>query len=401
MVKKYFPRKSYMQRIEPFIDKGLVKVLIGQRRTGKSYLLFQIIDEIKTKNPNANIIYINKENYEFDEIKNYKDLNQYIISKYNSETKNYLFIDEIQDIEFFEKSLRHFNAEGLIDIYCTGSNANLLSGELASVLSGRVILIKVYGLSYLEFLEFQELENNTESLNRFMNYGGLPYLINVPNDENVVYEYLKNIFTSIIYKDVVSRNNIRNIHFLENLVRFVANNTGNILSAKKISDYLKSQNLKISPQTVLDYLQYLQTAFLVYKVKRTDITGKKVFEIGEKYYFEDWGLKNSLVGFKQTNINQIIENVIFIHLKIHGFSVLIGQTGDKEIDFVCERSGEIIYIQAAYIIADEKVKEREFGNLLDIRNNWRKIVVSLDEYLIKNYEGIEHIHLKDFLSNFK
>jgi len=400
-IKPFTGRTRYFERLKPFIDKNLIKAITGQRRVGKSYLLFQLIDEIRKRTPDANIIYINKENFEFDAIENYKDLVLYVNKKLSGENKNYLFIDEIQDINQFEKALRHFLTEENIDIYCTGSNANMLSGELSTYLSGRYIELKVYSLSYLEFLKFHKLKNTKQSLNKYLHFGGLPYLKNLSLKEDVVFEYLRNIFTTIIYKDVIARNNIRNTNILENLVRFLANNVGSIISAKKISDYLKSQNLKVSVQIIINYLHHLQMAFLIYQVKRTDITGKKVFEIHEKYYFEDWGLKNSLVGYTNFNINQVLENVVYIHLKILGYEILVGQTGDKEIDFICERDGAKLYVQVAYLIPNEKVKAREFGNLLLIKDNFPKIVVSMDEYTVKNYQGILHLNLRDFLTNFE
>lgn len=400
-IKPFTERNGYFERLKPFINKNLIKAVTGQRRVGKSFLMFQLIDEIKRQTPDANIIYINKENFEFDNIEDYKDLILYVNDKFSQEKPNYLFVDEIQDINQFEKALRHFLTEENIDIYCTGSNANMLSGELATYLSGRYIEIKVYSLTYLEFLKFHKLKNTKHSLKKYLNFGGLPYLKNLPLKEDIVFEYLRNIFTTIIYKDVIVRNKIRNTNVLENLVRFLANNVGNIISAKKISDYLKSQNLKVSAQIILNYLEHLQSAFLIYKVKRTDITGKKVFEIHEKYYFEDWGLKNSLVGYTKFNINQVLENVVYIHLKAAGYEIMVGQTGDKEIDFICQRDGAKLYVQVAYLIPDEKVKEREFGNLLLVKDNFPKIVVSLDEYTIKNYKGILHLNLRDFLTNIK
>jgi hypothetical protein len=368
---------------------------------GKSYLLFQIIDYIQNNDPKANIIYINKERYEFDTIKNYTELIKYCTNKFRKNHKNYIFIDEIQDIENFEKALRHFSSEPDTDIYCTGSNAKLLSGELASSLSGRYIEIKVYGLSYLEFLEFHQLENHIQSLNKYLEIGGLPYIINLSPQNEVIFEYLRNIFSTIIYKDIITRYKIRNHIFLENLVKYLANNTGNLISAKKISDYLKSQNLKMSPQIVLDYLSYLENAFLVFKVNRSDLSGKKIFETNEKYYFEDIGLKNALTGENNIQINQVVENAVFNHLKIAGYDVKVGVSGNKEIDFIAYKNGKKLYVQAAYLLPDQQVIDREFGNLLEVNNNYKKMVVSLDQYAPKNVQGVEHIHLIDFLSNTK
>jgi len=398
MKENLIAREIYINKLLPFIDKYLIKVIVGQRRVGKSYLLLQIMEHLKKENTLANIIYINKEKYEFDALRTYQDLTNYCESKLSEVTKNYIFIDEIQDIEHFEKTLRHFYSQPNVDIYCTGSNAKLLSGELATYLSGRYIEIKVYSLSYLEFLKFHNLQNTLESLEYYMQIGGLPYLVNLLPRKEVIFEYLSNILSTIIYKDIIARYHIRNHSFLENLVKFLSQNTGNLISAKKISDYLKSQNIKMSPQIVLDYLQYLENAFLVFKVKRTDLTGKKVFETSEKYYFEDIGIKNALAGENNFQINQVIENLIFNHLKIMGYEVNVGVLGDKEIDFICHKQGKKLYLQAAYLLPDEKVKEREFGNLLQINDNYRKVVVSLDKYAPKDYNGIEHIYLLDFLT---
>jgi len=395
---QYIPRSAYFDKIKPFINQNLIKVIVGQRRVGKSYLLYQIMDEITKTYAEGNIIYINKERFEFDEIQDYKNLIEYVENKKNNKIKNYLFIDEIQDITEFEKALRHFVLDEKMDIYCTGSNANLLSGELASYLSGRYIEFKVYSLSYIEFLVFHNFENNNETLKKYLLWGGLPFIKNLVENNDVISDYLRNIFSTIIYKDIIARHNIRNSYFLENLVKFLANNTGNIISAKKISDYLKSQNLKISPQIVMNYLDYLIQAFLIYDVKRTDLFGKKIFEINEKYYFEDWGIMNSIIGFNNMDISKTIENCILVHLKINEYNVMVGKTKDKEIDFVCEKNGEKLYIQACYLFTDEKVKKREFGNLLEIKDNYPKIVVSLDEFAPKNVNGVKHIILREFLS---
>lgn len=401
MNKKYLKRSYYQKKIEPFVDKNLIKVLTGQRRVGKSYLLLQIIDYIKHINKNANIIFVDKEKYEFDRVKTYQDLVEYCNSKIVETSKNYIFIDEVQDIENFEKALRHFYSQNNIDIYCTGSNANLLSGELATYLSGRYVEIKVFSLSYNEFIKFHKLTNNNESLNKYLRIGGLPYLVNLKHENEVIFEYLQNISTTIIYKDIIARYNVRNHVFLENLVKYLATNTGNLISAKKISDYLKSQNIKIYPQTVIDYLRFLQNAFLIFKVNRTDISGKKVFETNEKYYFQDLGIKNRLAGTANFQINQVIENVIFNHLLILGYEINVGIEAEKEIDFVCNRNGKKLYIQATYLLADQKVVDREFGNLLAIKDNYPKLVISLDDYAPDDINGVRHIHLREFLTQFE
>lgn len=399
---KYIKRPIYLKSIEPYMDKDVIKVLVGQRRVGKSFMLFQIMDAINLKHQNPEIIYINKELDVFESIVNHSDLLNYIKSQEKGTKKKYIFIDEIQDIQNFEKALRSLQAKGGYDIYCTGSNAHLLSGELATFLSGRYVETKIYSLSYNEFLDFHKLKNEKESLNKFLKFGGLPYLINLKLEDQVVYDYLKNIYAAILFKDVVKRHNIRNINFLEKLVRYVADNTGSLVSSKKISDFLKSQRIQISPQLVLDYLSHLESAFFIFKVLRMDISGKKIFEIGEKYYFEDLGLRHSIVGYKANDINKILENAIYQHLRISGYNISIGKSGDKEVDFICEKQGKKIYVQVAYLLQDEKTIAREFGNLLQIKDNYPKYVISMDEFLSgTEYEGIEHIHVQDFISELR
>lgn len=398
MIKKYIERKIYLERINPFVDKDIIKVITGQRRVGKSYLLFQIMDVIKKRHKLANIIYINKELNKFDKIKNYQDLLDYIKRQSKARGKNYVFIDEIQDIDKFEKALRDLKASGKYDIYCTGSNAYLLSVELATYLSGRYLEIQVFSLSYLEFLTFHRLKNNQDSLLKYIKYGGLPYLMHLELDDLIAYDYLKSVYNTILYKDVVSRYKIRNPAFLEYLVEYLADNTGSLVSAKKISDFLKSQKINISPNIVLDYLSFLTNAFFIFKSPRADIQRKKIFEINNKYYFEDLGLRHSVIGYKQTDINKILENLIFLHLQIMGYKVFVGKLGNKEIDFVCEKQSGKMYIQVAYHITKGN-KEREFGNLLAIKDNYPKFVVSMDELIdLKGYKGIECMHIRDFLS---
>ncbi|OFX19077.1 MAG: ATPase [Bacteroidetes bacterium GWA2_31_9b] len=401
-IREYIKRPIYLELVKPYINKDIIKVLVGQRRVGKSYMLFQIMDELALIHENPEIIYINKELDVFESIVNHKDLLDYISSKEVGTGKKYIFIDEIQDIENFEKALRSLQAKGGYDIYCTGSNAKLLSGELATFLSGRYVEIKIYSLSFSEFLEFHKLRNDNDSLFKFFKYGGLPYLINLNLEDHVIYDYLKNIYAAILYKDIVKRYSIRNVNFLEDLVRYVADNTGSLVSSKKISDFLKSQRIQISPQLVLDYLSHLESAFFIFKVLRADITGKKIFEIGEKYYFEDIGLRNSIVGYKANDINKILENVVYQHLKISGYQISIGKTANKEIDFICEKSGKKIYVQVTYLLQDEKTVNREFGNLLEIKDNYPKYVVSMDEAMSgSDFKGIKQIHIKEFISKLR
>ena len=397
MIKEYITRQRYLDRIKAYIGKDIIKVITGQRRVGKSYFLFQIMDVITASDPEAQIIYINKELYEFDFIDNYKALLEYIKDNVKGKKNCYVFIDEIQDIDQFEKALRSLSAEGGYDIYCTGSNAGLLSGELATYLSGRYIEIKVFCLSYIEFLDFHKLQDNSGTFLKYIKYGGLPYLINLKLEDDIVYDYLKNIYNTILFKDVVKRHRIRNIAFLERLTIYLADNAGSLVSAKKISDFLKSQKTNISPNVVLNYLSHLESAFFILKVRRSEIAGKKIFEIGEKYYFEDLGLRHTIIGYRQADIGKVLENLVFLHLKRSGYEITVGRIGEKEIDFACEKEGERLYVQVAYMITEQRVHDREFGNLLKIKDNFTKIVVSMDEMTGGKFKGIKHVNIRDFL----
>jgi len=403
MIKKYIKRDIYFKRLLQFIGKNLIKVITGQRRVGKSYFLFQIMDElIKRGIKKKEILYINKELFDFDFIKDYKDLLGFIKQEEKKGAVKAIFIDEIQDIIDFEKALRHLQAKGDYDIYCTGSNANMLSGEIATYLSGRYVEIEIFSLSYPEFIKFHKLPDDQETLMKYIKYGGLPYLINLPLDDDAVYDYLKNIYNTIILKDVIARFNVRNIAFLEKLVEFLADSTGSLVSAKKISDFLISQKIKISPNIVLNYLSCLSAAYLIFRVPRMEVKGRRIFEINEKHYFEDLGLRHSVIKYKQVDISKILENLVYMHLRVSGYKVFVGQINGKEIDFVAEKNGKTIYIQVAYLIIDEKTKEREFGNLLTIKDNYEKIVVSMDEGIGDgDYKGIRHIHVREFLGNEK
>jgi hypothetical protein len=393
----YINRPLYIEKTKPFIGKSLIKVLVGQRRVGKSYLLMQLKDLIKTQEPNTQIIYINKEQNEFSSIKNSDDLFSYIKENIKGNGKVALFIDEIQDIKSFEVTLRDLATRKNYDIYCTGSNANLLSSELATLLSGRYIEIRVFCLSYAEFLIFNEISDSVDSFRGYMVFGGLPYLINLSNEIQVAYEYLTSIYNTILLKDVVARFNVRNVKFLENLVEFLSDNLGSIVSSKKISEYLKSQKINISTQVVIDYLGYLESSFLISKVKRTGIEGKKIFEIGEKYFFEDVGIRNAIVGYKATDIHKILENIVYLHLRIAGYAVTVGVEGEKEIDFIAQKTGDKIYVQVAYMLTNQETINREFGNLLEIPDNFPKYVVTMDEISeISTYKGIIRMHIKDF-----
>lgn len=395
--KKYIPRPIYLNRISPFIGQNLIKVLIGQRRVGKSYMLLQLMDTILEKEPNAPILYINKELHEFEAIQDHASLNKYLAAHIKPDQRNYIFIDEIQDISGFEKSLRSLQADGKHDIYITGSNAFLLSGELATYLSGRYIEYKIFGLTYSEFLDFRKEKDSSTIFFEYLKYGGLPYLVNLELKDELVFDYLRNIYAAILFKDVVARHSIRNVSLLENLVRYIADNIGNLLSAKSVSDFLKAQKISVSPNVILNYLSFLEEAFFIFKVNRAELRGKKILEIGQKYYLEDLGLRHALLGYRTTDISKVLENIVYLHLRVAGYEVHVGKYLDKEIDFVCQRGNEKLYIQVAYLLADERTVKREFGNLELIADNYPKYVLSMDEQSLGNRNGIGHRHVRDFL----
>ena len=389
-------RKGYIDRIKPFMQKSVAKVLTGQRRVGKSFLLYQLIEEILGEEPDANIIYINLEDFAFSSLQTAEDLHSYIISHSKEKAKNYIFIDEIQDIPGFEKVIRSLLLNEDNDIYITGSNAKMLSGELATYLSGRYIEFKIYSLSYSEFLEFHGLTESETSYELYSRYGGLPYLLNLPLEDETVNEYLKSVYSTIVFRDVVSRYKLRNTLFLEKLIQFLSENIGNLFSAKNISDYLKSQHTAISVNQIQSYTEYLNNAFLIHRVERYDLIGKRVFEIGEKYYFENMGIRNIVIGYRITDKAKILENLVYNHLLYKGYDIKVGYYGDKEIDFIGEKNGEKLYIQVALKI-DGDTAEREFGNLLKIQDNYPKIVVTEDTFSGNSYKGIRHCPIRQFL----
>ena len=390
-------RPTYLERVKPFIGKNIIKVFTGQRRVGKSYLLFQLIRLIREQEPQAGVLYINKEDLAFSTVKTGNDLNDFVLAHKRKSGRTYVFIDEIQEIVHFEEALRSLLLHSDIDLYCTGSNANLLSADVAGYLSGRAIEITVYSLSYEEFLLFHKLNNTPPALEKYIKYGGLPYLKHLELTDSIVFEYLKNIYSTIVYRDIINRYAIRNVPFLEQLVLFLAGNVGRLFSAKKISDFLKSQQVNIAPNQVQTYIQYLVNAFLVHKVQRYDIIGKRVFEFGEKYYFENLGIRHGLWGYRIEDRGKIIENTVYNYLLFKGYSVKVGVLGSTEIDFVGEKDGEKRYIQVALTMNETKTIEREFGNLQKISDNYAKEVVTLDDFQGNTFKGIKQTNLRSFL----
>ena len=400
-MKQLIIRRNYLDKIFKYLGKEMIIVLTGQRRVGKSYLLKQFYQE-KIKEPNSNIIYIDKEKREFDFIRNYQNLNDYIESKFVKDKHNYILIDEVQDIAEFERSVRGYRTEENADVIITGSNAKMLSGELSTIIGGRFKEIYIQPLSYEEFLTFHSLDDNDDSLTQYINLGGMPGLNKIGLHEDDVREYQKDIYNTVLLKDVIMKNNIRNVNFLENLVLYLADNTGKIISANKVSKYMKSNGENISASVILNYLNYLSDAYIINKVNRYDVHGKRLFDSNEKYYFEDNGIRNAIAGgTREGDVEKVIENVVYQNLVRLGYEVFVGQLQSNEIDFVCTKpNGEKIYVQVSYLIVNEETRKREFGNLMRIQDNYPKYVVSMTPLITNNdYDGIKHIHLRNFLKN--
>ena len=396
---KILYRQNYLDQIEKYLGKDYIIVLVGQRRVGKSCTL-NMIRNIKEKDASNNIIYIDKEKEQFDSIKTYQDLNEYIKSKYVQGKMNYILVDEIQDIDGFERTVRSFATETDAEVIITGSNAKMLSGDLSTLIGGRYKEIHILPLSYQEFLQFHQLTDSDDSLAKYLQFGGLPGLVKTGLDEDDAREYQKDIYNTVLLKDVILRNNIRNVVFLENLTRFLADNIGKLISANSVAKYMKSQGQSITSTTIIEYIKYLAEAYIVHKVNRYDIHGKKLFESNDKFYFEDHGLRNALVGgSREGDIEKIIENIVYSHLIRMGYEVTVGQLQAGEIDFVCsKKGGSRLYIQASYIIANEQTRKREFGNLESIKDNYPKFVISMTPLVRRNDEnGITHLNLRTFL----
>jgi hypothetical protein len=396
-------RLQYLEKLKIYSGKSFIKVIAGMRRAGKSTLLGQYREHlIQAGVDEGSIIQINKELLEFDFIKDYRDLWNYINREGSGKGGiKYLLIDEVQEIDQWEKAVNSFLVEGIYDITITGSNARMLSTELSSLLAGRYIEIAMQPFSFKEFRAYRMLqfpdESIRDSFRHYMRYGGLPGLHNLPFNDETLFPYLNAIYNTVLLKDVVTRNKIRDVEQLERIARFVLTNCGNITSAKSIADYLKSQRLKISVETVQNYLHYLTQAFMMHKVRRYDIKGKRLLEYSEKYYPADPGLRFGIAGYSDSDISGILENLVFLELIRRGYTVYVGQSGALEVDFVAEKQEEKIYIQVAYLMNDEKTIEREFGNLMQISDNFPKMVLSLDDFWPQNREGILRRNLIDFL----
>ncbi|MGM9740799.1 MAG: ATP-binding protein [Candidatus Cryptobacteroides sp.] len=393
-------RQHYADIVDSWIGKGNIIALVGSRRVGKSYILKDFIQR-HSQDENSNIIYVDKEKKDFKTIKTKDDLDTWIEERFVPGKHNYILVDEVQEIESFEDSVCSWYSEDDTDVLITGSNSDLLSGELATRLSGRHVEIRVHPLTYMEFLQFHSLQDSDESLMTYMNYGGLPGLraVGLDNEEQV-WAYLASVFNTIMLKDIIERYDIRNVPFLNNLIAFYADTTGKLTSANSISKYMKSQKENVSSNLILLYRSFYSEAFLIDVVSRYDIHGKKIYESNEKIYWDDLGLRNlKSSGSMDSYIEKVIENAVYKQLSFLGYDIKVGVLNAGEVDFVCTKAGQTIYVQASYIIAEDTTREREFGPLEKIRDNYPKYVISATPYLTKrNENGIIHLSLRKFLT---
>ena len=393
-------RNYYADKVDSWIGKGNIIVLVGPRRVGKSYILKDFIER-HSKEEDINVIYVDKEKKGFKSIKTKDDLDNYIDSLYMPGKHNCILVDEVQQIEKFEESICSWYTEDNTDVIITGSNSKMLSGDLSTLLAGRYVEIRVHPLTYPEFLEFHGLEDSDDSLMKYLNYGGLPGLrqIGLDSDEHV-WAYLSSVFNTIMLKDIIERHDIRNVPFLNNLIAFYADTTGKLTSANSISKYMKSQGENISSNLVLLYRSFYEEAYLLASASRYDIHGKKILESNEKVYWDDLGLRNlKAEGGMDSYIEKVIENAVYKHLCYLGYKVQVGVLGAGEVDFVCTRPGETVYVQVTYLMGEQATRDREFGPLEKIRDNHPKYVISATPFLTSRDEnGIKHISLRQFLN---
>ena len=397
-------RELYIEKIKPFIDKDIIKVLTGIRRSGKSVMLKLIMEELKqNKIDEKQFININFENLINIELTTADKLHEYILKKASEiKKKCYIFLDEIQEVKDWEKCINSLrvNEEYDFDIYITGSNAKLLSGELSTYLAGRYVEFVIYPFSFKEFLEtlksIQQDVSTREAFQKYVKFGGMPFLYNLAFEEEASLQYLKDIYSSIILKDITQRNKIRDTDLLERVISYLIMNVGNNFSATSISKFFKSENRKVSVETILNYIKAAEESFLIYRVSRDDLIGKKVLNVNEKYYIADHGMREAILGSNQRDINQIFENIIYLELLRKGYNVRVGKVDNLEVDFVCTKGNEKIYVQVAYLLASSETIEREFTSLEKIDDNYPKYVISMDEFDMSR-NGIIHINIIDFL----
>lgn len=397
-------REKYMKQIRDFMDKPVVKVLTGMRRSGKSALMELTKQELLSHSVQGqNIIYINFESLRYEHLKDYHSLYTEICDRAGKVNgKVYILLDEIQEVTGWERAVNSFRVDFDCDIYVTGSNASLMSGELATLLAGRYVEIRIYPLDFGEYLDFVVSNEDEAALSKqehfanFLRYGGLPGIHQMKWEESRIMQYLMDIYNSVLLKDVIARDKIRDTALLEGIVQYLMDNVGNIFSAKTISDFLKSQGRKLGTETVYNYLKALEKAFLIHKVPRFDIKGKRLLETQEKYYLSDLGIRHAVMGYRDNDIAGLLENVIYLELLRRGYTVNIGKQDVAEVDFVANRGDDRLYIQVTYVLTKDNT-DREFSPLEAITDNYEKLVISTDTLISFNRGGIRQKNIVDFL----
>src|SRR5690625_312940 len=395
-------RPTYIDAIIPFIDKPEIKIITGIRRSGKSVVLRLLKEELLQKGvQEEQIITINFESFAFLELIQAQKLYEFVKEKITNPQKYYLLLDEIQEVEDWEKAVNSFIVDFDVDVYLTGSNSHLLSSELATYLAGRYVEIPVFTLSYKEFLDFRKQyfkeENTANSFVQYLRFGGFPVIHTANYPDETAYKVVYDIYSSVILRDTVQRYKIRDIELLERVIKYAFDNIGNTFSGKNVADFFKSQQRKVDVNTVYNYLNALEVAFVLYRVPRYDIKGKEILKTQEKFYVSDISLIYATMGNRDRMIAGILENMVFLELKRRGYEVYIGKLDSNEIDFVAEKKGNKVYIQVAYKLENEQTVDREFGNLLAIKDQYPKYVVTMDEFWKDSIEGVKHLYISDFL----
>lgn len=399
-------REHYLSQIRPFIDQvDLIKVMVGVRRSGKSVMLELIKEELLGNGvTEAQVVSINFEDMTYAQLNNATKLHEYIKARIEgNRDRSYVFLDEIQEVQDWEKCINSLRVNSNVDIYITGSNAKMLSGEYATLLSGRYVEFKIYPFSFSEYCEAKKangnIKTNEEYFIEYVKYGGLPFLATTNLSDTAKAQYLKDIYASVLIKDIVKRNSLRDVDMLERIIAYTIKNVGCTFSANSLALYLKSEHRRASIDTVINYLNACEKAFLFYRISRNDLEGKKILQINEKYYLADHGIRQALYGDNQYDIGIVLENIVCLELLRQGYKVSVGKVGEKEIDFVCEKNGRLLYVQVCYLLASEKTKEREFSVYDNIKDNYPKYVVSMDKFDMSR-NGIIHKNIIDFLLDF-
>lgn len=395
-------RDLYLNQLIKFKDKKLIKVITGLRRSGKSTLLSLFENHLITSGVDRNhIIRMNFESFEFDEITNYKELHAYINKRILDPNKrHYILLDEVQQVSSWERVINSFLVDANVDIFITGSSAYLLSSELSTLLSGRYVEIKMQPLSFKEYIEFLDSDkemNLPEKFNQYLEYGGLPTIVELLDNPDTIGPFLEGIYNTVLMKDVIERNGVRDAALLESILKFIAANIGSIVSTKKISDYLTSSGRKTTSDTIDNYLKMLENAFIIYKANRYDLKGKMFLKTLEKYYIVDIGIRNRLIGLRNTDYGHVLENIVYLELLRRGYEVSIGKIGSLEVDFVASKPNEKIYYQVSATIMDEKTRERELRPLESISDNYPKYILTMDQTVFNDYSGIRVKNIIDFL----